>query len=70
MKTFGNRYLNVRLKHDVQQHGITCIHRVVVRRDPRGDIVDNPPGDQIGSINLGAEEPHVVVSMNREIRML
>jgi len=72
MKPFSNCYfrLRVHLNDDIQQHRIACVHRVVVRWDPCGDVVDDPPGDQIGSINLCAEGPLVVVSMNREVRKL
>ena len=71
-KTSKYRYsrYSVRLSHDVQQHGVARIHRIIVRWDPCGDIVDNPPGDQVGSVNLRAKEPFVVVAMNCKIRVL
>lgn len=62
----GSAYLS----HDIQEHGVTRIYRVIVRWDPRGDIVHDPPGDQVGSINLRADEPFVVVSINRKVRVL
>jgi hypothetical protein len=62
--------LSGRSSHDVQQHGVTCIHRIIVRRDSCGDIVHDLPCDEVRSVNLCAEEPLVVVSVNREIRVL
>jgi len=64
------RKFDVRLDHDVQQNGIASVRRVIVWRHPCGHIVDNPPSDQIGSVDLRAEEPLVVVSVNRKVRML
>jgi hypothetical protein len=66
----GNGGFNVDLHHNVQQYAVACVHRVVVRWDPCGDIVHNLPGNQTRSVNLRAEEPLVVVTMNSEIGML
>ena len=72
MKPSSYRYRKsgVRLSHDVQQHGVARVHGVIVRRDPCGDIIHNLPCDQVRSVNLRAEEPLVVVSVNREISVL
>ena len=70
MNPEGNRKLDVGLNHNVQQYAVACVHRVVVRWDPCGDIVHNPPGNQIRSVDLCAKKPLVVVSVNGEIGML
>jgi len=74
---FLKRYTNncdyqliVRSSHDVQQHAVACLHRVVTRWNSCSDIVDDPPGDQVGSVDLRAEKPFVVVSVNSEVRVL
>lgn len=67
-----NRFykLGIHLSHNIQQHGVARVCGVVVRRGSRSGIVDNPPDGQIGSVRLRAEEPLVVASVNREVRML
>jgi len=46
------------------------VHRVVVRCNPWGDIVDNPPSHQVWSVNLRTKEPLVIVTIDREVRVL
>ena len=72
MKLINNRHykFSVHLSYDVQKHRITGVHGIVARWGSRGDIVDNPPGDQTGSVNLRTEEPLVEVFMNGKVRVL
>jgi len=61
---------SVHLNHDIQQHGVTCVPRAVVRRGPHTQLVDDPPCNLAGSVNLRTEGLLVIVSVNHGIGML